>query len=291
MSRHHGWIFTLNNWNDEDHFNAMNLPAYKTAYFVCGYEIAPTTGTPHLQGYVNFRTARSLADVTRLVPKAHFDVARGSCKQNQKYCGKSGIYVEDGKPTQQGKRSDLDLFVDDCRSGMPWHELKDKHLTLFIRYEKGLISAFEACQKPRDRNVDPIIVWIWGRAGSGKSRAVHDKFGQNVVTLSNPQYFDAYCHEKAVLFDDFGKEYHCKLTKKVLLSLTDRYPYTCNVKGSSKVWNPTYIFFTCDRSPEDFFKNIVGYDQLDYEQIIRRITHIFGLPKDQDALELYLDDL
>lgn len=45
--------FTLNNYNGEDEQRIQNETArYK--YAIYGRETAPTTGTRHLQGYINF---------------------------------------------------------------------------------------------------------------------------------------------------------------------------------------------------------------------------------------------
>lgn len=47
------WVFTLNNWTQAE-FDLLiqpdNFPS-KFSYLLFGREIAPKTGTPHLQGY------------------------------------------------------------------------------------------------------------------------------------------------------------------------------------------------------------------------------------------------
>ena len=47
-------VFTCNNWS-EDHIEKLKaLPHVRYCCF--GKEFAPTTGTPHLQGYIQFST-------------------------------------------------------------------------------------------------------------------------------------------------------------------------------------------------------------------------------------------
>jgi len=51
------WCFTLNNYNDDDitKLRSAFSDAEQTRYAVFGYEIAPHTNTPHLQGFVYFK--------------------------------------------------------------------------------------------------------------------------------------------------------------------------------------------------------------------------------------------
>jgi len=45
------WVFTLNNYTDDD-IDRLANPYEQVKYIAYGKEIAPTTETPHLQGYL-----------------------------------------------------------------------------------------------------------------------------------------------------------------------------------------------------------------------------------------------
>ena len=75
------WCFTINNWTPED----LVLVSSWGKYAVVGKEIAPGTGTPHLQGYVVFATNHRLTAVKKLHATAHWEIARGSSQQNIEY--------------------------------------------------------------------------------------------------------------------------------------------------------------------------------------------------------------
>jgi len=45
------WVFTLNNYTDEDIARLAN-PYEQVKFIAYGKEIAPTTETPHFQGYI-----------------------------------------------------------------------------------------------------------------------------------------------------------------------------------------------------------------------------------------------
>jgi hypothetical protein len=57
-------------------------------YIVFQEEIAPTTGTQHLQGYIVFENQRRLKTVGGVLPRAYWAIAKGSGKQNSEYCTK-----------------------------------------------------------------------------------------------------------------------------------------------------------------------------------------------------------
>lgn len=50
--RSYAWCFTLNNYTDEE---IRRLESLECERLVVGKEVAPTTGTPHLQGYIRFK--------------------------------------------------------------------------------------------------------------------------------------------------------------------------------------------------------------------------------------------
>lgn len=110
MSRAKNWVFTLNNYTDED---VAALRGVRCEYLVFGREVGED-GTPHLQGYVCFQAAvRFTTAKNRINERAHLEVVRGSPEQAATYCKKEGDFEEFGVlPAGQGKRSDLDAFYE-----------------------------------------------------------------------------------------------------------------------------------------------------------------------------------
>ena len=66
------------------------------SYVLFGYESAPSTGTPHLQGFILFANARRSTAVRALLPGCHVTVCRGTIPQNITYCKKGGDWEEFG---------------------------------------------------------------------------------------------------------------------------------------------------------------------------------------------------
>ena len=94
-SRSRAWVFT---WNNPPADWLATVDALGARYYCVGEEVAPGTGTPHLQGYVCWHTVKSSAQVRRSLPLVHVEPRRGSHAQARTYCCKDGIVHEDGDP-------------------------------------------------------------------------------------------------------------------------------------------------------------------------------------------------
>lgn len=134
------WTFTWNNYDDEAlHCLSELVPGDGSVrYVIAGREIAPTTLTPHLQGFISFAERRTFAFVRALLPSCHLESAKGTPNQNREYCSKSGDFVEHGTlPTGPGKRSDWERFRDWCGaepSNPPNRRLMEEWPALWGRY-------------------------------------------------------------------------------------------------------------------------------------------------------------
>lgn len=84
------WCFTLNNYSKEEIEHLQNIFDTNTQY-VLGYEIGEN-GTPHIQGYVEFKNGVSFESMKKKIPRAHIEKTRGSTKQNFDYCSKDGNF-------------------------------------------------------------------------------------------------------------------------------------------------------------------------------------------------------
>jgi len=89
--------FTINNYSEA---TTKMLKDYaeggKCSYMVIGFEEAPTTGTPHIQGYVQWKAPTRYASL-RKEWTAHFEVARGTGLQASNYCKKGENFLEFGQ--------------------------------------------------------------------------------------------------------------------------------------------------------------------------------------------------
>lgn len=66
-TRHRSYIWTHNNYTQDDIEYLRSEIASKCRYVIWGKEIAPTTGTPHLQGFIVFSTLKGYSQVLKLL--------------------------------------------------------------------------------------------------------------------------------------------------------------------------------------------------------------------------------
>jgi len=107
------WVFTLHNYCNEDIINLTALGS-RVKYLVFGREVCPTTGTPHLQGFVvfNSNTRRNAAKLL-ISHRCHLDPARGTPQEASTYCKKDDDFEEFGSlPASRGRPCTANLVLE-----------------------------------------------------------------------------------------------------------------------------------------------------------------------------------
>lgn len=143
------WSWTINNPAVEVQAALETLTTREaTVSYVCyGIELAPTTATVHLQGYIEIKHPVSMARVKSLLScdDVHLEQSKGTPSQNREYCSKEGVFQEFGTISlgRQGQRSDLDNIQSRIRDGASDLEIANEFFGSWLRYRKG-ISAYRA---------------------------------------------------------------------------------------------------------------------------------------------------
>lgn len=147
LSRGKHFVFTHNNYTPADETRYREFGnSNDCVYLVYGREIAPTTNTPHLQGYVVFGSRQRIRGVRNRFPGAHIELARGNPEQCKNYSTKDGDFEEFGDFTSitfQGKRNDIEQFKDWLTEQTEYPT--DAHIainfsTLYVKYAKRLLE-------------------------------------------------------------------------------------------------------------------------------------------------------
>ena len=90
------WCFTLNNYTDEEYGAVVQCFDGCASKYIIGDEVGEN-GTPHLQGYVEFKSrVRPLS--LKLSNRIHWEKARGSGDDNFQYCSKESVKISKGWP-------------------------------------------------------------------------------------------------------------------------------------------------------------------------------------------------
>lgn len=90
------WCFTLNNWSKEELSSIISVFDTKARLYIIGDETG-SCGTPHLQGYVEFKAkCRPLNLFT--FKRIHWEKAKGTREENIFYCSKQKVLCSFGIP-------------------------------------------------------------------------------------------------------------------------------------------------------------------------------------------------
>ena len=224
MSLSRGWVFTLNNYSEEEEVRALALPE-EVKYGVIGKEVGES-GTPHFQGYIYFKTEKSLKQVREIFDRAHWEISKGSIDEASDYCKKDGDFFEFGdKPMSNKRKGDAgkqsieerwDLAKRGKFEDLPPEMIK----TYEYIYRKSMVVE--------DRE-ELDNVWIWGPSGCGKSRHVRDNH-EVFYTKGMNKWWDGYNGEEVVLLDDFDPK-HGEFLGYFLKIWADHYSFNAEVKG------------------------------------------------------------
>lgn len=256
MSKSRGYVFTLNNYSDAD-YNAV--VALECSYLVVGKEVG-ASGTPHLQGYVYYKNARSLSSVAKSIRGAHIEAAKGTGPENRAYCSKGGSFFEKGEcpmdPKGKGQveveRWELALLA--CRE----NRLDDIPADIAGRHLKSLEYAASKLGKRKLENLSHENVphqWFYGPPGSGKSLRARTENPGAYIKDPGLSWWDGYANEDVVIIDDFDK-YQVKQGGEMKRWL-DLYPFKAPVKGGYLDIRPKKIVVTSNYHPDEIWEDHV----------------------------------
>uniref|UniRef100_UPI004047E072 hypothetical protein n=1 Tax=Polynucleobacter sp. TaxID=2029855 RepID=UPI004047E072 len=260
-SKYYAYIYTLNNWTQEEYENIQKL---KYQYILIGKEIAPTTGTPHLQGYIYFTNKISFKSLCKQMPRARIAKAKGTAKQNRVYCMKGGDCFEDGDMPVQGERTDIELAKEIVNKTGKIGDV----VSLVTSYQSVRMAETILKYHEKKRNWKPLVKWYWGPTGSGKTKTAFEELQDPYVCTDSAKWWDGYDAHENVIIDDFRENF---ISFNGLLRLLDRYAYRIECKGGSRQLLAKTIIITTPNHPnETFSKN----GDEDIKQLIRRIDEI-----------------
>lgn len=247
------WCFTLNNPTDEDEDFIWKVKEKHAQYLLLGRETG-ANGTFHYQGYVEFFNQKRPQAVHKLLPRAHWEVRRGTQKQAIEYCKKTNEWEDFGDCKEQGKRSDL---LEACAIAMSEgvSAVCTELPGVYVRYHRGLEAIAREMRPRRTEYVQLEITVLWGASGTGKTRQVHEKEPNLFIVNTDSNFpFDGYQGEEAILFDDFYGE----IPHRTMLKLLDGYPLKVNVKGSFEHANWKRVYLTSNTHPQNWYPGGLG---------------------------------
>lgn len=132
------WCFTLNNYTDDECEQICSSCSSFCDFCVIGKEVGEM-GTPHLQGYLEFKTKRRPLSVFKFTNRIKWLKSRGTREQNLEYCSKDNLFFSIGLPKPLKKLA--------CEGN-------------FYEWQLDIINILK--NEPNDRD----IYWYRGRDGN-----------------------------------------------------------------------------------------------------------------------------
>lgn len=251
MSKGRRMRFTVNNWDEET--KEKLLKEEKFSYIVLGEELAPTTGTPHLQGYAEFTGAYGFAQFAKKYG-LHFETCQASSESNIEYCKKDGIFIERGTPKggpAAGAKATKEKYAKIIKQAEEGklEEIKEENPEIYLRCYTTLnkIKQSHMIALPQ---IDIENYWICGAPGVGKSKKAREMAGDTFYPKQLNKWWDGYLNEDWVIIDDW--EIDCKLDHHLKI-WADRYDFIGETKGGSLRIRPKHIVVTSNYTINDCF--------------------------------------
>ncbi len=280
------WCFTYQNYDQRSEDRLKDLADDKDVrYLIFGREKAESTGTPHLQGYIELKRPWRRNRLARTLPGVHLESARGSSDDNIVYCSKDGDVVSYGRPASESTGGIPTGFANavDLASRGRIADVRLEEPGAFVRYGRGL-SQLACHSRGRDRLGEPLVIWLWGSTGVGKSHLAHRLCrSYEFYPKDTSTWWDLYEGEQLIWIDELRSE--SDLSFQYLLRVLDKYPFPVQYKGGYSYLTANIFIITTLYSVEDSYTS-VGED---VTQLVRRVHHQVEITADNR--ETVFDDL
>lgn len=249
MAQSKNFVFTWNNYPAD--CKAV-LSTYGAKYVCYSEEVAPSTGTPHLQGFISFPSKRRLPAIKKLMVGCWVDIAKGDMDQNADYISKMVEPVVIGTrplPKGEAEKERWKLVKENAKAG----KLDDIPEDIYVRYY-GTLKKIAADHRPAVAALALLQnEWIWGPSGCGKSKSARDRFPDAYIKDPKEKWWDGYTGQDTVIIDDFDK-YQVSMSGD-MKRWCDHYPFPAQIKGSTLFIRPARIIVTSNYPPEEIWQD------------------------------------
>ncbi|AUM61658.1 Rep [uncultured virus] len=259
------WCFTVNN-PEFDILYPDGLEGSGIQYLVYQKELG-AEGTPHLQGYVYFRTTKKLSAIKKLTfrtperinrkpfERAHLEISRGTPEENKTYCTKddtriAGPWEMGEMPKKSGSRTDLADAINAVVASNGDMTAIDP--VVFVRYHRGLQALVTDRIAPPHRPNLKVITMITN-TGLGKSHAIQELYPEvsKCQWGNGGAWFPGYRGQPVLAFEEFRGQ----IPLQRMLQYLDKYPTYLEQKGCAFPARYTLCFVTSNSEPKEWYKN------------------------------------
>lgn len=305
-------VFTLNNWTDAIVDDLVKWATTNCRYLVYGKEIAPTTGTPHLQGYCQLNKQTRLSTLSKLF-KWRTDITRGTPQQASDYCKKEGNFIEIGEISLQEKGGDKggelekqrwarnlqlaaegklqQIAEEDPQAYTRCLRTYQEHAQI-CKIKEPQIQGFtflidrpwcpqytwsERITFPINRETGYCVKWLVGPAAVGKTfilKNQHDDEGKLIKVFDVPESkdFSGYNGESIIGINEFQGCF----TPTQIIKWTEEAPVNGKYMKSFNLPPNILVIVTSNSTPQEVFHNIMENNPSHLQAFLTR-CHVIHL--------------
>lgn len=325
------FAFTLNNYTDENVSIIKKFAKSDYVYhLIFGFEIAPTTGTKHLQGAFSTKTKSRVSTVKNLIgiQQLHIEPTRKVYEANINYCKKSenywefpGDFIRKNKEIKKSKQTFKEA-VELAKEGKFDQIDAEKMVKYDVKFKKIYAENREFDCLYLDNRFGnffkEFFIFMHGSTGTGKSYRVNDiiytlrswwkdycsdnniKYRElGVYRKNSSKWWDGYLGEEIVVIEELQPQW-CAISGNKLKVWLDQYVFSGEVKGGTiEKLRPKWFILTSNYTLEQLFTDTEGKVIVeDLHPIQRRVYSVLINSKNDkiqwpnlDKLSLYFDTI
>lgn len=254
-------------------------------YAMYGEELCPTTGKPHLQGWIYFKNERSFDAISKKFTW-HIEPLKKSFEAIEKYC--RGLTKEKtpneivwavGEMPNQGARTDLVAIRDRIVKGEKVDDLCMEQPNTYHCYGRVMHRIEDIQMRKLFRTFMTLCKWYWGRTGVGKSHEACHNFHPDThyIWKNDNGWQDDYKQQETVVINDFRGE----IPYNEFLQMVDKWPYYVRRRNRPPLpFMSKMVIVTSSLPPELVYRKRDAEDKI--EQLLRRVE-VICLDKPADA--------
>ena len=234
-------------------------------YLVFGVERGDS-GTPHLQGFVQFNSRKTLAQVKAALgtTRVHLEIARGTATEADEYCRKEGgeiftratIRLSANERRRQQGCERRDTHQEQCKALIASIKAKKPRLELL---ESNLHMAKELnllAELRPPRTKAPKVIYIYSETGIGKTttttRYLERHSIRYYVKPSASKWWPSYDNQPVCILEEFTSCFPCT----TFLQLCDPVQFQIEIKGGFLQFDSSHLILLTNVCREEQYTNV-----------------------------------